>query len=130
LIAARFRFAACVLVACGGQITSPGDDASVKDGAKDDGATKNDGGGSTTLAACAHACVQATNGDCPTLLLYDCLYPCGANASTEICEEGNGMPASLTTIECAKSTFPTCPATSCQSSTTCQAFVQCIDACH
>lgn len=90
-----------------------------------------DGGAdAASLAACAHACVVATQNDCPVLLLYECLKPCGDSASTAICEQGNGSPAPLATIECAQATFPACPATSCQGSQDCQAFVSCIEGCH
>lgn len=114
--------AACILVGCGGIVATPGD-AGSPDAA--------DTGSDSTLAACAHACVGATSNDCPVLLLYDCLRAsCGDNASTAICEAGDGTPAPLATIQCARATFPTCPSASCQGSQTCEAFVACIEACH
>ena len=114
--------ATMALVGCGGLVTTPGSDGGASDAPAVD---------ASTLGACAHACVVATGGDCPTLLLYDCLQAaCGSNASTEICEEGNGMPASLATIQCARTTFPACPANACQGSTTCKSFVACIEGCH
>jgi hypothetical protein len=109
----------CVLIGCGGVV-----------------AAETDGGGAdaadaSTLAACAHACVVQAQGDCPALLLYECLQPvCGGNASTAICEEGNGMPAPLATIECVRSAFPTCQANACQNDATCKTFIACIEACH
>lgn len=107
------------LVGCGGIVVAPTSDAG--------GVDATDAG---SPSACAHACVVATTGNCPTLLLYECLQAkCGPDASTAICEEGNGNPAPLATIECVKSTLPTCPASSCQNDQTCKTFVACIEGC-
>lgn len=108
------------LLGCGGIVAAPTSDAG----------TTSDATDASSLSACAHACVVATAGDCPTLLLYECLQQqCGPNASTAICEEGNGNPAPVATIECVKSALPTCPASACQSDQTCKTFVACIEGC-
>lgn len=109
-----------VLAGCGGLVTAPTSDASAPADAAD----------ASTLSVCAHACVVATAGDCPTLLLYECLQPaCGPNASTSICEQGDGNPAPVATIQCVKNALPTCPASACQSDQTCKTFVACIEGC-
>ncbi len=80
------------------------------------------------LSACDMKCVSLTQGNCPTLLLYECLTPCGPDTSSSICAAANGSPPPATDVACARKALLACP-NACQNDRTCKQFVQCIESC-